>query len=90
MVRGNVILLYNFSREIKKEFCKLLNDGTSWRVVNSEDKSVRTFITLSAYKLSPFGPNLVPSHLGCIELSLTFTIGLEAMRSRGKHHHFVK
>lgn len=69
LVRNNVVLLYNFAMEIKKECCELLNGGTSRRVVNSEDESVCTSVTLSAYKLSPSGPDLVLSHLGCVELS---------------------
>lgn len=63
--------------EIEKEFCKLMNGSTSRTVLSSEDKSVSTSVTLSAYKLSPSGPNLVLFYLGHFELSLTLSIVLK-------------
>ena len=49
--------------EIEKEFCKLLDGGTSRNVVNSEDKSVCTSLTLSVYELFSSGLSAYPSGL---------------------------
>lgn len=77
LVRGNVVLVYNVSMEIEKEFFKLMNGSTSRTVLRSEEKSISTSVTLSAYKLPPSGSSLVLFCLGHIELSLTLSIVLK-------------